>query len=499
MTSNRRDQLALVAILAIAAALRLIALPRRGEWDDDQGIEMLTMLRWVRDGDVPLVGPLSSAPTVHHGALFYWILAPGAFATDADPVAALVTVAVIGVGGVAAVWWLGRTVGGPLAGHIAALLMAVSPSAVNASTFVWNANIVAPGAALASAAAWHAWRTRHMRWWLLAATGGVLMLNGHLLAALAVPPFAGLAVADMLRRRRWEWRLVAPMLGAFVIIAAGYLPNLIYDLNHGFPQLHAIAAYLDTTNTQDSLPLPDRLGTIFRRVLIWPVSGYAASAPLSGWPALLLTAGALLRTMYGRGVGRQFGCWATATTAWAVVALGVVAPVLSTPFVGLPTDQYHTWLDPILFSAIGFSAARLWTAGVLARAGAVAVVATCVALSLVSLPASSSPDGGWPRAADTATRIRATTGDHTVAVIAVAKTGAALDFPLRRQYTPADDAASAEFLVVTCDPLFFRVAVLPCGGQAEAAEARALGFPSARVVDRFADGPRRVISVFANH
>ena len=97
----------LIAILVLAALLRLVALPRRGEWDDDQGIEMVAMLQWVRDGQIPLLGPLSSAPTVHHGAWFYWILAPGAFATDAHPVAAMVTLAVIGIAGVAAVWWLG--------------------------------------------------------------------------------------------------------------------------------------------------------------------------------------------------------------------------------------------------------------------------------------------------------------------------------------------------------------------------------------------------------
>jgi 4-amino-4-deoxy-L-arabinose transferase-like glycosyltransferase len=156
---------------------------------------------------------LSSNLRVYHGAGFYWILAPGAFLTDAHPVAAVLTLAFIGIAGVAAAWWLGRTVGGPLAGHLTALLMAVSPSAISASTFIWNANIVAPGAALASAAAWHAWRTRQARWWSLSAVGGLVMLNGHLLAAIAVPPFVALLVADVLRRGRSDWpRMLAPIL-----------------------------------------------------------------------------------------------------------------------------------------------------------------------------------------------------------------------------------------------------------------------------------------------
>ncbi|QLL06179.1 glycosyltransferase family 39 protein [Mycobacterium vicinigordonae] len=452
---------------------------------------MLTMLRWVRDGQLPLLGPLSSAPTVHHGAWFYWILAPGAFATDAHPVAAVATLAVIGVAGVAAAWWLGRTVAGPLAGHLTALLMSISPTSISSSTFVWNANIVVPGAALACAAAWHAWHTRRARWWLLSALGGLLMLNGHLLAALAIPPFAVLISADLLRRTRPERpRMLAPLAIAVVIIVVGFLPNLMYDLSHGFAQSHAIADFLGQPDDGRGPALPSRIVAISRRVLEWPVPG---------WPGALITAAALVfLAVFGQGIARLFGWWAAASTAWAALALAVVAPGLATPVAGLPTDQYHTWLDPILFAAVGISAARLWTA-LVPRTAAVVAIAACIALSVASLPPLKSPDGGWPRASDTATRIRAVTGTHPTAVTGVAKTGAALEFPLRRQGSPRADPSAAEFLVVTCDPLFFRVAVLPCGGQAEAATARDIGFPTARLMDRFADGPRRVVSIFANH
>ena len=134
MTPARRDCLVLSAILVLATVLRLVGLPGRGEWDDDQGTELLAMLAWVRDGEVPLLGPVSSLGTTHHGVAYYWILAPSAFLSDVNPVAVVATLAVVGTAGVAAVWWLGRTVGGPLAGHVAALLMAVSPSAIATST-----------------------------------------------------------------------------------------------------------------------------------------------------------------------------------------------------------------------------------------------------------------------------------------------------------------------------------------------------------------------------
>jgi hypothetical protein len=151
-----------------------------------------------------------------------------------------------------------------------------------------------------------------------------------------------------------------------------------------------------------------------------------------------------------------------------------------------------------LFAVIGVAVATL-SAAPRARVGrpaAVAIVAACVTVSVAAMPPLSSPDGGWPRAAESAARIRSVTGDQPIAVTGVAKSGGALEFPLRRQGTPITTPAAAEFLVVSCDPLFEAGVGVRCGGPAEELIARQMGFTT-RLVDRFADSPRRVVSVFA--
>lgn len=479
MTPARRDALMLTAILVLAAILRFINLPSRGQWDDDQGIEMLTMLLWVRDGQVPLLGPVSSVAGVHHGVGFYWLLAPGAFLTDANPVAATAVIAVLGVSGVAATWWLGRTVGGPLAGHVAGLLMAVSPSAISASTFVWNSNIVAPFAALATAAAWHAWRTRRARWWLPAAVGTVVMLHGHLLSVIAVPPLAALLVADVARRPRGERRkMLGPVAGAVTILTAGYMPTLVHLLHNGLPE------------TSDGPALLLRPLVILWRIEVWPISGDVAAAVLGGLPAAIVVSAALVVAATGsRRLATLFGRWAAASITWAVLALTFLAPTLAEFTPGLPTDQYHSWLTPVIFAMIGVAVARLAAV----RPAAITIVVACLALSLIAIPPLDSPDGGWPKANETATRIRVAAGGQPIAVTGVAKSGAAIAFPLWRDGKPNTPAANV--LVVTCDRLFERGVGLPCGGPAESAVARKAGFE--RLVGRFEDGPRRVVCLFA--
>jgi 4-amino-4-deoxy-L-arabinose transferase-like glycosyltransferase len=91
---------------------------------------MLVLLRLVQEGAWPLLGPPTSIGEFHHGALYYYVLAPAAWVSGSDPVAVVGEIALLGVMAVGLVWWLARSVAGPLAGLVAgvsaALVMAVS-------------------------------------------------------------------------------------------------------------------------------------------------------------------------------------------------------------------------------------------------------------------------------------------------------------------------------------------------------------------------------------
>ena len=106
---RRREILALPGLLLLAAALRLPDLATRGTWDADQGHDMLMLRALVRDGVVPLLGPPTSIGDVHHGALYYYLLAPAAAVTGGDsPLAVVAWIALAGIAAVGVTWWLAR-------------------------------------------------------------------------------------------------------------------------------------------------------------------------------------------------------------------------------------------------------------------------------------------------------------------------------------------------------------------------------------------------------
>src|SRR5213075_1601636 len=96
---------------------------------------------------------------------YFYLLGPVAFVSGTDPGALVWVMAAFGIATVAVTWWLAFQIGGRLAGLSAGLFMAVSPSGIEASTFLWNANLLPFFAGLAMACAWHAHTTGRARWW----------------------------------------------------------------------------------------------------------------------------------------------------------------------------------------------------------------------------------------------------------------------------------------------------------------------------------------------
>ncbi|HET9756810.1 MAG TPA: glycosyltransferase family 39 protein, partial [Candidatus Limnocylindrales bacterium] len=199
------DRFALPGLLLLAALLRLPDLATRGTWDGDQGHDMLVLRTLVRDGVLPLLGPPTSIGDVHHGAWYYYILSPAAALTGGDsPLAVVTLIAVAGIAAVGVVWWLARSIGGPVAGLVAGLVMTTSTAAVDESTFIWNPNLIALSSAVALAGAWKAWSGGDRRWWLVAAVGTAITMQCHVLGIALLPIIAAPLIVDA-RRRSLGW------------------------------------------------------------------------------------------------------------------------------------------------------------------------------------------------------------------------------------------------------------------------------------------------------
>jgi Dolichyl-phosphate-mannose-protein mannosyltransferase len=525
---DRRELLVLVAILALAALLRLPGLDQRGRWDADQGHDMLVLRALVTQGEVPLLGPPTSIGTFHHGAAYYYLLAPAAFLSGADPVAVTGEIALVGCAAVAAAWWLARLIGGPLAGLAAALLAAVSPAGIDESTFIWNPNLIPLASALAFGAAIRAWQAGRPRWWLLAAAGAMVTMQCHMLGVVVLPPLALAYLADVRRRRRTAGASLRPLLlaglGGALIVAAGYVPLVIHELGHNFSETRAIVDYIAGGGRSSDALLVGRIAMVGLRSVAWPLAGLVSDRPAAAAGAVIVAVGLMgISVMAGRGGGeggvptdrRPFALWLAGTLAWSILALAIFAPSLAVITPGLPNDHYHAFLDPLVLALAGVGLARI-ASGTAQRSAAaqrkgVVPMATAAGLGLVLLvvgviawPPATADDGGWKLADEAAARVvREAAGSGGVELVGIPpfKSADALRFPLeRRGLVPADGGLAAATgtagtAVVVCDPLFNEVVGAACGGAAEDAWLAGTN-GRLRLLDRFDAGSRRTVSIY---
>ena len=319
--------LGLGALLVLAVVVRFVGLPGRGTWDADQGHDMLVLLGLVRDGTIPLLGPPTSIGDFHHGAIYYYLLAPAAFLSGADPTFVVGEIALAGVAAVGVTWWLARSIAGPIAGFVAALVMALSLSAIDESTFIWNPNLIALSSAVALAGAWRARTTGRARWWLVAAVGVLVTMQCHVLGVALLPPVAALwAVSYRAAQPGPERRRVGLAgLASVAIIVVGYLPLLVYELGHDFAETRAVLAFIASGGTGVSVSLPARLLFVGLRIVAWPLTGLLVDGLVIGVvAAVLVIAGLGWRAGQAPGRERTAARWLLATLAfgWIVLTFG---------------------------------------------------------------------------------------------------------------------------------------------------------------------------------
>lgn len=514
---TRVDRLALLASLAVAAWLRLPGIEARGRFDADQGHDMLTLLRFTQDGLIPLLGPKTSAGDFHHGAFYYYLLAPSAAISGSDPVVVTAFIALLGIGAAGLTWWLGRAIGGPMAGAIAGPLMAVSPAGIEESTFVWNPNPIAFFAALAFVAAWRARSGGRNAWWAVAMVAAGMVMQLHILGAIFLLEVLWIAVLEVRRNRAMAGPLVVGLAGAALL----FVPLLAYELGTGFAETRGVLAYFAGGGDGDSNPLVAVPFTLFR-VVAWPFVGSVHdAAPIAAVLLALVIGGAVLAYRLVTEERRTAVRWFIGLAIWSTLALAIAAPSLLTIVIGLPNDHYHAFLDPVVILLVAIPAGILFERALAAwrstRRPASALAAGVVALLVVAVftteilrrPPKVDPDGGWPAMRDAGARIADVADGRTVFAFSVPdfKLPDAVAFPViyagGRVGGPelrSLPAAPPGILVVVCDRLFEHVVGATCGGPAEDAYlARLFGgiWADTPLVDRFPASPRTHISIYA--
>ncbi len=234
--------LPIVSILLLAAFLRLFKISEYMTFLGDEGRDVLVVRHIFSEFDIPFLGPTASVGGFFLGPMYYYLMAPFLWIWRFDPTGPAVMVALFGVATVYLLYKFVSESVSDLAGLIASSMYAVSPLVIAYSRSSWNPNLV-PFASLSLV----------YLLWRLSLTGskkvsfciGVMLGFGIQFHYLFIFLFILVGVWTIVALRNvpkvvFSWMLIA---SGFV---TGFLPFLLFELKHNFPNIRSIINFVST-------------------------------------------------------------------------------------------------------------------------------------------------------------------------------------------------------------------------------------------------------------
>lgn len=217
----KHKRILLTITLLLAFSLRLWGLDDRNIWWDEG------LVAWA--ARLPAAAIVDWTAHDVHPPLYFLLQRLWWFAVGDGEFVMRYTSVLVGTLGVAFIYLLGRALGGPLAGLLAALFLAVSPFAVSWSQemrMYIGASAAATAALWAALRTWQTGRRRHWGLYVLAAATGLWLLY----LSVSVLIIANLAFLWVWVERRLPLRAVLRWAAAQALVVLLYLPWLAYAL-----------------------------------------------------------------------------------------------------------------------------------------------------------------------------------------------------------------------------------------------------------------------------
>lgn len=221
--------LPLIAILLLAAYLRLYHIAGYMTFLGDEGRDVLVVMHMIVNHKFTLLGPTASVGGFFLGPIYYYFMLPFLWAWKLDPVGPAIMVALFGVATVYLVFKVGKDFFSPLVGLIAASLYALSPLVIAYSRSSWNPNLVPFFSLLLIYLLGKASRTRHYIFI------GIILGIGLQLHYLFL--FLFVVTAVWIR----NFRKLLIVSAGFLI---GYSPFLAFEIRHAFPNTQSVIRFV---------------------------------------------------------------------------------------------------------------------------------------------------------------------------------------------------------------------------------------------------------------
>ncbi len=231
----------LFSILIVAAALRLYKIREYLTFLGDQGRDVWVIKRMVVDGDITLLGPITSVGSIFLGPLYYYMMTPFLILFHFDPVGPAIMIVLLSLATILLWYKFCKDYFSFPVFFFSALLYATSPLVVIYSRFSWNPNAVPFFALLLIYGLCKVVADHKDSWLFVVGMSLGALLQFHYLALIFVP----IIILCLFLRKKTTIRYYALLILGGIIT---FSPFILFELRHGLVNTQTALRFIFKTD-----------------------------------------------------------------------------------------------------------------------------------------------------------------------------------------------------------------------------------------------------------
>lgn len=228
---KRFELIVIALIVAVGAFLRLYHLPNTLMFRGDQGRDAIIAKNILKEGDIALIGPVTSVGNMYLGPLYYYFMVPFLAMTYPDPVGPAYGVALVNILTIYMIYWVGKKTINTGTGIVAAAIFALMPMAIIYGRFSWNPNIAPFFSILIFYTLYRWWQTRSIKTFFGTAILIGLLAQTHYVS-LTVAITVGLLWLSKLIKDKHLLTSLKELGAGLLGFGITTLPLVIFDFRH---------------------------------------------------------------------------------------------------------------------------------------------------------------------------------------------------------------------------------------------------------------------------
>lgn len=234
----------LIGLILIGAFLRFYRVSHTLLFAGDQGRDALRVVRIWQQGDLPLIGPVTSIGNMYLGPLYYYFMLPWLLLSYPSPVGPAYGVALLSILTIWLFYRLGKEMIGAVGAGLAAGMFVFSNVAVEYARFSWNPNPAPLFSLILIWALYRFFKGNH-RYLILVALAFSILIQLHYMALLSAFPIIlvwGYVVWQVSTKQpKKVTKLIQSSILAIVVVSVFLIPLIVFDIKHQGVNLQALS------------------------------------------------------------------------------------------------------------------------------------------------------------------------------------------------------------------------------------------------------------------